>query len=1116
VTRAATELIHPWHQHEGVAVVSAAEAILKGVLEGEAVVHRVLLTDSRSTVRMQQALVRPDVRDLLRRHRLVCRVAGDAGRVIELGRWSATEGRHVVVIVGGPTVTAGIQMLERIGSFGGAESMALVMELSESSAECRPRIAAAGLPILEASCVASLRDSVEHGLRISRGANAPCVIAATPEIMQSDSSLTLYPNRMGDQAPAGLPRRRSPRWDEVGGALRIARRLELNSPRAMPSPGERAELGFVTVGMADRALRRLETLLGVERRLPTLYMRMTTPVDEAAIERLLLRCRSVVVLEPPGQLVELALVRIAQRMAQKGMEPALVLGQALIHSAEAMHMLHPSPMARILSPLIQKIITGPSLESRLAEALPRLPLHLPPDRFGDSAHAEELRALLIGMIDAEEDGGEEEEPADQPGQAEHPIRWNIQGKWVGPAEGVTVNAEFWGAARFRRSGAAAVRQASAEGTAWLLVIAAGPPPQGRELERLVGGLVPADRASHVRVLRRSGRAPAEIQRSMREAASAEGLTVLIVEDELPTRFDVAAMEHALAAIDRIGYQHTRRIAWPADRACVIREPLDLRQRELRMVDEAIAEGTTVSVEPISLRWPPRIGGRVHPLAEQVEVVRPRPPTRGLRGDEVPGTPSFEHATQPVWSAHLAGFRGDAPGLAAAALEQAAVVMGYHVEVGCDSTPIGPGRRSAAQVVFCRPRNEVERTAVPPVIPWGEADLLLGFDRGAVLAAVDPDGPFRVASPSRTSIFANTGLFEDELDRIDDQEEAAEVIHDHLKKGGSHQAVLTSDLTGVCRFRFHNERLSDFVLLGLAWQAGRIPLSLDAMHRGIQNVEARGWARLAEAFEYGRSAWLDPDRLLRPQERASEPGLRSVRRYRLILAKARLFGRDRAGRFRQVAGRVLDEVPGLLETAAGREAHRDFIVALRRCVTWGGFEMAERFAGRIISLYQVDRADTGRALTRAAILPLAETLLIRDAIYVASMAISTEHRRQTQQRLNVRRGRGDRISVRYLTRLECIFIRWRFRLDLRTSDWMAHVLAAARHLHPKALRGRRSQRQVRALVSEVVMQATSAPDDDYGSWRAVLEMLHAMALDGRLRRISPASLRREIRRLRPDG
>ncbi len=1116
MSRLDAEASHPWHHHEGVAVLSAAEAVLKGVLEGEAVVHRMLVTDGRSTGRFQKSLEHGDVRDLLRKHRLVCRVVGDAGRAIELAQWNATEGRHVVALVGGPTVTASIQALERIGNFGGAESMALFMELPGGSTGSRARIAAAGLPLLEASCVESLRGSVEHGLRISRGASAPCVIAVSPEIMQSEESLTLRPNRMADQPPAGLPRTRGPRWDEMGGALRIARRLELNISRSMPSPGERAELGFVTVGSADRTLRRLETLLGVERRLPTLHLRMTHPIDDAAIERLLRRCRTVVVLEPPGQLVELALVRIAQRMGRDAMDPALVLGHSLLYETDAKHLLHPSPMARILSPLIQTVVTGPSLESRLAEPSPPLPLHLEPYRFGDSAHAEELRELLVGMIEAESDTSDEEDAPDQTGQTEHPVRWMVQGKWVGPIEGVTVHAEFWGASRFRRSGAAAIRQAAVDGGTWLLVIAAGPPPQGRELERLVGGMVPGERAGQTRIVRRSGRAPAEIQRSMREASTADGLTVLIVEDDLPTRFDASTMEHALAAVDRIGYQHTQRVAWPADRACVIREPSDLRQRELRMVDEAIAEGTTMSVGPISLRWPPRMSGRVQPLAEQVEVVRTSPPTRGIRGDDVPGQPVFEHASQPVWSAHLAGFRGGSPGLAASVLEQAAVVAGYHVEVGCDPRPTGPGRRKLSQVVFCRPRNEAERAAVPPVIPWGEADLLLGFDRGSTLDAVDPDGNYRVASAGRTSIFANTGLFEDELDRFDDQDEAASVIQAHLKKVAAAEPALCSDLTGVCRYRFHNERLSDLVLVGLAWQAGRLPLSLDAMPRGIQSVESRGWARLGEAFEYGRSAWLDPGRLLRTQESAVEPGLRSIRRYRLILARGRLFGRDRAGRFRQVAGRVLDEVPGLLETAAGRDAHRDFIVALRRCVTWGGFEMAERFAGRIISLYQVDRADTGRALTRAAILPLAETLLIRDAIYVASMAISSEHRRQTQQRLNVRRGRGDRISIRYLTRLECVFVRWRFRLDLRTSDWMAHVLAAAKYVHPKGLRGRRSQRQVRALVSEVVMQATSAPDDDYESWRAVLEMFHAMALDGRLRRVSPASLRREIRRLRPVG
>ena len=383
----------------------------------------------------------------------------------------------------------------------------------------------------------------------------------------------------------------------------------------------------------------------------------------------------------------------------------------------------------------------------------------------------------------------------------------------------------------------------------------------------------------------------------------------------------------------------------------------------------------------------------------------------------------------------------------------------------------------------------------------------------MLHAVDPERSLQVASNSRTSIFVNTGLFDDELEETEDAIEQSEQIASYLQQIGRPQFVVSADVTGACRYRFHNERLADVVLLGLAWQSGSVPLSLDAMHQAIHGVQDAGSARLKEAFEYGRAAWLNADDLLNPQEPVLEPGLRSVRRYRLMLAKRRLAGGDRAGRFRRLAERAIADVPGLLETQLGREAHRDFVVALRRCVTWGGFEVAERFADRVISLYQADRGDTGRALVRAAILPLAEAILIRDAVYIASMSIGAEHRRQTRRRLNVRRGRNDRISVRYLTRIEFTFIRWRIRIDLRSSDWMAHVLAAMRFILPHRIRGRRGQRRVRDLVTEVVMQATSAPNEEYEQWRSVLEHLHQYALDGRLRRISPAGLRREIRRAR---
>ncbi len=589
--------------------------------------------------------------------------------------------------------------------------------------------------------------------------------------------------------------------------------------------------------------------------------------------------------------------------------------------------------------------------------------------------------------------------------------------------------------------------------------------------------------------------------------------MLIVEDGPPQRFDAATFDRELEEVDRVGYQVTQKLVWPADRACVIRQPSVLRQRDQWAVHEAVSSRATIGVETIPLRWPPRFAARVQPIVEQIEVERSRAPSRGVRAGESPGQPEFLHAENPVWYAHLAGLRGSVPGVVGTVLQEAAVVMGYHVEILADPTPIGPGRRAHAQVAFSRPRDAAERAAVPPVVPWGEADLLLGYERVASLRAVDPEGTWRVGSRRRTRVVVNTGVFEDEIDRGDEAEEFGHAVANHLSGAIGEDLVVAADVTGACRFQFHNERLADMVLLGMAWQSGAVPLSLDAMHQAMQRVQASGVARLIEAFEYGRDAWSDPERVLRAQEAPLEPAGKSVRRYRLMLARGKGYGRDRADRFRQLVERAIGEVPGLLETAPGREAHRDFIVALRRCVTWGGFELAERFADRIIALYRADHADTGRALTRAAVLPLAESLLIRDAIYVASMAIGSEHRRLTRQRLNVRRGRLDRISIRYLTRIECSIVRWRFRLDLRSSDWLAHVLAALRFVVPTRLRGRKSQRQVRDLAREVIMQATSAAEDQYDGWRAAIEWMHQVSLDGRLRRISPAAFRREIRRRR---
>lgn len=1095
-------------------LLGACEAVIKGILESEVVVTRLVLTECEQTKPLIESLRQQGLRDVLRRHRLASKVVDDAGRAMDLAAWTAAEGRRVVVMLAGPTATASLPGVLSIEPFQQAEAMAIVLACPADGHQLRLRLAEAGVPMVEAGGVAELRDLIEPALRLSRGAARPCVVCVDESILESMASLEAHPNRAGDQPIAGLPRRRGPRWDEMGGPLRIARRLELNQSRSMPSPGERAPVAFVTVGAADRALRRLEFILDVVGRLPTLHLAVTAPIDEAAIERLLRRSAVVIVLEPGGRAVEGAIMRVAQQVRQTGEGAAEVWGRQLPGGDVLVSETHPSSLARAMATLLQSVVTGSPLSSRLVPDPPRVDVDCTRPLLGDDGHRAELVTLVQGLVAEDEEADREDEREAIAG--DEPIQWLIDGARHGPGEGRLVVVEVWTETTLRRRGGAAMRQAAADGAAWLMLVAVGPPPAGVALERWIGGAVPSGGGASCRVKRRSGRAPLELLRTLREDARHPGLTVVLVEDDLPARFDVKSLANSVRDVDSVGYQRSRRIAWPADRACVIRQPSDLRHRDLVAVDEVIATRAAVDVSPVPLRWPPALGGRIRPLVEQVEVVRTSPPRRGRVGTMPPGQPEFLHASHPVWYAALAGVRGAAPGVAASVLAEAGNFMGYQVESSCNPTPIGPGRSASTAMVFSRPRDDEEAATVPPIIPWGEADLLLGYDRGEVVRAIDPQGRARVASPNKTTILCNTGLFEDAIDRGEDDQAIRKQLAEAVRRVGQPDRVVVGDVTGACRYRFHNERLADLVLLGMAWQSGAVPLSLDAMHRGLSVVEQEGWARLREAFDFGRSAWNDHD-LLEPRASAEEEsGRRSLRRYRLVLARTRVGGRESAGQFRRLAERVTGEMPGLLETAAGRASHRDFVLALRRCVTWGGFDLADRFADRVLALYRADRADRARALTRLAVLPLAEAMLIRDAVFIARMAISAEHRQSTRRRLNVSRARGDRISVRYLTRLEVTLVRWRIRLDLRTSDWMAVFLSSLRWVVPRGLRGRRSQRQVRSLVEDVVLQATSCKPEAYEEWERVLEVLHAMALDGRIRRVSPAALRRAIRKARQEA
>ena len=65
---------------------------------------------------------------------------------------------------------------------------------------------------------------------------------------------------------------------------------------------------------------------------------------------------------------------------------------------------------------------------------------------------------------------------------------------------------------------------------------------------------------------------------------------------------------------------------------------------------------------------------------------------------------------------------------------------------------------------------------------------------------------------------------------------------------------------------------------------------------------------------------------------------------------------------------------------------------------------------------------------------------------------------------------------------------RLRFEVRTSDWIAWAVALLRHRVPQDWRGTAREREIRALVINVVEQATGSDPAGYDRWFEALQRL----------------------------
>ncbi|MBC24063.1 MAG: hypothetical protein CMJ32_09145 [Phycisphaerae bacterium] len=1108
---------------EGLVQLNATGAILKGALESEVPVHAVFAPRRLPFDGFSRVQGREHVQRQLAMHQMrILSIPGPV-RCVRLLQRAISVGHNAITLIPNDqlgTIASTLERLVGMASEGFGCGCIILEDNPALAPSACPRLAARrfDVPAIEVASLDELRDAIEQALRFAMVDGSIAMIIAHSMVLRSVQTIQARANRVVDSVDqaAWLHRARlSPRTTaEQIDSLRLARRLELDRTRSLPSPGEIEPVGFILCGPARVTARHVLQRLGLSGRIPLLELRLLNPIDDSIVARFLQRCRDIVILEPRTSSMVSALLAVSEveRRRDPSSNPARLWWQELPPTdagdqlrLEPSDALNPSILARKLSGLFLKADPSLKVDEHLVRGAldeKSMPIPVRGEGLGQSAAIHRIQDELVSL-----DAWIREQTFETPTGSTHALF--IEGKPVPTGVERIVYTETWDRRRFLAEGAGVFTQVMEDSSPRIVVVCDLGGTDADELVRFCRGVTPPGIADWIGILQVELADGAELSRALRDAATKDMMTVIIARETNPRRLDTTALERSTREIDRLGFSKLQRVIWSADNACELRLPSIVTQADLGLESSPGPLQTVYSSDRISDRVPTMVRFRIRPQLEQVEVLRTQPPEPPMQlnlSRKLP-VPRPVHSSSGIWRVHLAGYRGESPGLAAMAMLQAGRFMDYQVMGVHRAIPIGPGRRAWSQVLFTRPRDG-EPLPMRPEIPWGEADLLLGMDPIESVRAIGPDPELRVASSDRTSAVINTGLLEDQQEL---GQELPEILEGPLDQLFAVDGMLVADLAAACRRCFLTDRMLDLVLLGAAFQRGFVPLTTESIEAALASMEQQGFGRCQDAFALGRHFSVEPEMSEPSRIRHDEPTPRLKRRLVLTESLSRRRGSVRSRQMNQLLDSVLSTLEPMAKSSRGRASINDMLICLQRCVVWGGIDLARRYADLVTRIFEVDDQAEAYPLVRGSILPLADALLIRDIYYVSSMQVSLEQTRRTRQRLSVRPGRGDTMDRRFLTRVDLVIGSRRWRLDIRSSDWLPRLAARLSRVIPKSWRGTPAQRQRRTWCIDFFESVISDARSDRDSALARVQRLHELASRTRLRGVSVGELEHLVAR-----
>jgi indolepyruvate ferredoxin oxidoreductase len=466
-----------------------------------------------------------------------------------------------------------------------------------------------------------------------------------------------------------------------------------------------------------------------------------------------------------------------------------------------------------------------------------------------------------------------------------------------------------------------------------------------------------------------------------------------------------------------------------------------------------------------------------PAFEEVIVVRSQKPVSHLPDLEkseipLPARHDFPHA----WHGYLAGVGGMGIGVATATLVRAGHREGYDV-VFSDKNGLAIRNGGVySHITFLKPGCN----HVSPIIPYGKADLMLGIDILEAARGLDPSGNLRVGGRKTRAIVnrqktptINTLLGTDDF--------CVDTLEAALRQYTDASRYFSADVSHLSERVFGTKLYANVIMLGIAFQRGELPLSLDSLEYGIQETMGSAATENWIAFKLGRKIAHDAATLP-----VATPATES---YHEVVAEKSARLKRSGTKGEKLSRQYWQLVTRALEKLTLDDRHESLLAQrIYDLIRYENLAYAEEYVARLLRVHTNDSAAHGFAATQAALWNLHRVMAIKDEVYVAWLLSSEEKYERDAERYNVRPELGDRMIHRHLNRPEFTIGKRTLRFRLKTRPWMLRVMRRGKFLRRLLPAWHARERAFRDWYFDLADQFQAPRDPSaYATWLKVLRL-----------------------------